>query len=55
MHRYLLVRSLILAFALGAAAAGAQAQTAPQLKPGLWQIHSDREVNGQKVPERAIT
>jgi hypothetical protein len=53
MHRATL-RSVITAFAFVAAAFAAQAQTAPPpppIKPGLWQIHSDREVNGQKVPD----
>ena len=27
----------------------AQAQTAPPIKPGLWQVQSEREVDGQKV------
>jgi hypothetical protein len=29
----------------------AQAQTAPPIKPGLWQVQSEREVNGQKAPD----
>ena len=37
-------------FILGAALA-AKAQTAPPIKPGLWQVHMEREVNGQKVPD----
>ena len=41
--------SVIIAFAF-AATLGALAQTAP-IKPGLWQVHSDREVNGQKAPD----
>ena len=28
----------------------AQAQTAPPIKPGLWQVQSQREVDGQKMP-----
>ncbi len=32
---------------VASATLGAQAQSAP-IKPGLWEIHSDREVNGQK-------
>jgi hypothetical protein len=28
----------------------AQAQTAPAIKQGLWQVHSEREVDGQKTP-----
>ena len=41
--------SVIIAFAF-AATFGAQAQTAP-IKPGLWQVQSEREVNGQKAPD----
>lgn len=48
MHR--VTRSfMITALALGAAF-GAQAQTAP-IKPGLWQVHMEHEVNGQKAPD----
>jgi len=44
-------RSAIIASAFVAAATfGAQAQTAP-IKPGLWQVHMEREVNGQKAPD----
>lgn len=45
------VCSVITAFALAAGACGAQAQIAPPIKAGLWQVHSEREVNGQKVPD----
>jgi hypothetical protein len=31
-------------------AIGATAQTAPKIKPGLWQVHMEQERNGQKVP-----
>ena len=31
----------------------AAAQTAPPIKPGLWQVQTDREVDGQKVPDPA--
>ena len=48
--RYVILRSLI-AIAIAAAAFRVQAQTAPPIKPGLWQIHSEREVNGQKMPD----
>ena len=41
--------AVMVAFAF-AAAAGAQAQIAP-IKPGLWQVHMEREVNGQKPPD----
>lgn len=47
-------RSLLTAFAVISAAFAAQAQTAPPvapIKPGLWQVHMDREVNGQKMPD----
>ena len=50
MHRATL-RALITAFVIAAAPFAAQAQTAAPIKPGLWQIHSEREVNGQKVPD----
>lgn len=46
-----ILRPVIIAFALVAAACGAEAQTVPPIKPGLWQIHTEREVNGQKVPD----
>ncbi len=45
------LRPFIIAFATAAAGVAAQAQTAPPIKPGLWQIHSEREVNGQKTPD----
>jgi Protein of unknown function (DUF3617) len=32
-------------------ALGASAQTTPKIKPGLWQIHVEREENGQKMPD----
>ncbi len=44
-------RPLMIAFALGASSLAAQAQTAPPIKPGLWQVQSEREVNGQKAPD----
>jgi len=28
-----------------------QAQTAPPIKPGLWEIRSEREIDGQKAPD----
>lgn len=44
-------RSAIIASAFVAAATfSVQAQTAP-IKPGLWQVHMEREVNGQKAPD----
>jgi Protein of unknown function (DUF3617) len=46
-----IARPVIIAFALVVAACGVQAQTAPPVKPGLWQVHAEREVNGQKMPD----
>ena len=43
--RFLMITALVLG-----AAFSAQAQTAP-IKPGLWQVHMEREVNGQKAPD----
>jgi hypothetical protein len=40
-----------IACALAFATSGAQAQTTPPIKPGLWEIH--HEVEGQKVPDMA--
>lgn len=45
------VCSVITAFAMIAGACAVQGQTAPPIKPGLWQVHSEREVNGQKAPD----
>ena len=40
------------ALAVAAAAiAPAQAQTVPPIKPGLWEIKSEREVDGKKAPD----
>lgn len=39
-------------FCLTLGALAARAQVAP-LKPGLWQVQIDREVNGQKAPDMA--
>lgn len=47
-------RAIRLAFVLstlGVAISSAQAQTAPPIKPGLWEIKSEREVDGQKAPD----
>ena len=37
--------------ALAVAISSAQAQTAPPIKPGLWEIRSEREVDGKKAPD----
>ena len=42
--------SLLGVIVLTFAAIGATAQTAPKIKPGLWQVHMEQERNGQKVP-----
>jgi Protein of unknown function (DUF3617) len=42
--------SLLGVSVLALAAIGATAQTAPKIKPGLWQIHIEQERNGQKLP-----
>lgn len=41
---------VITTLAFAGAIVGAQAQTAP-IRPGLWQVHMEREVNGQKAPD----
>ena len=46
-----LIRWLATAAALSAATGGALAQSAPPIKPGLWQVQSEREVDGQKAPD----
>jgi Protein of unknown function (DUF3617) len=43
--------SLIIAGALVLAAVSAQTQTAPRIKPGLWQIQVEREEDGKKMPD----
>ena len=45
------LRSSIAAFAVAFVAFGAAAQTAAPMKAGLWQIHVEREENGQKLPD----
>ncbi len=48
------LRSVMAAIAIAFASLGAQAQTkppVPPIKPGLWQVHIEREVNGQKAPD----
>jgi Spy/CpxP family protein refolding chaperone len=50
----LALRALTTAFAIASATLAAQAQTTPPpppIKPGLWQVQIDREVNGQKMPD----
>jgi len=46
-----LIRSLPLAALALVFGVGAQAQTAPPIKPGLWQITSDRQTDGQPAPD----
>lgn len=46
-----LTRWLTAAAALIGAAGGAHAQSTPPIKPGLWQVQSEREVDGQKAPD----
>ena len=48
MHSIVL-GSLIIACLVAGAAGAAQAQTAPPIKPGLWRVHSEREVDGRKT------
>lgn len=36
---------------VAACAAVAHAQTAPPIKPGLWQVQSERTLDGQKAPD----
>lgn len=36
---------------VAACAAVAHAQTAPPIKPGLWQVQSERTIDGQKAPD----
>lgn len=43
----------VVAFALAFATIGAQAQTTPPIKPGLWEIHHESESDGQKAPDMA--
>jgi len=45
------IRSFALASLALALGTVAQAQTTPPIKPGLWQISSDRQVDGQKAPD----
>jgi hypothetical protein len=47
------LRTWIVAFAIAFSALAMQAQTipTPPIKPGLWQVQMEREVNGQKMPD----
>ena len=47
--RSIALGSLIVSFVLASAHAVAQAQPAPPIKPGLWQVQSEHEVDGQKT------
>ena len=42
--------SLLGVSVLAFSAIGATAQTAPKIKPGLWQVHMEQQRNGQNVP-----
>jgi hypothetical protein len=44
-------RSFLTASTLALAALTAAAQSAPKIKPGLWEIHVEQEKNGQKMPD----
>jgi hypothetical protein len=46
-----LITTTITALAITVAATGVQAQTPLPIKPGLWEVHMEREVNGQKMPD----
>jgi len=53
MHRRAL-RTWIVVLAIVSSPIAVQAQTTiptPPIKPGLWQIQMEREVNGQKMPD----
>jgi hypothetical protein len=41
----------IIALILAVCASATLAQTAPPIKPGLWELHSEREVDGQKAAD----
>src|ERR1700681_3052123 len=48
------LRTWILAFTIVSSAIAVQAQgtiPTPPIKPGLWQVQMEREVNGQKMPD----
>ena len=42
---------LIIFASLLAGGSAAQAQTVPPIKPGLWQMQNEREIDGQKAPD----
>ena len=44
--RLLVIGGLVL---VGLVVGTAEAQTPPPVKPGLWQVHSEREIEGQKA------
>ena len=46
--RSMILGSLITIFVVAGAHGVAGAQTAPPIKPGLWQVRSEREVDGQR-------
>jgi len=46
--RSIVLGSLITIFVVAGAHGVARAQTAPPIKPGLWQVQSQREVDGQR-------
>jgi Protein of unknown function (DUF3617) len=45
--RFVIFASLAPTFLMACAAGLAQAQTPPPIKPGLWQVQTEREVDGQ--------
>ena len=48
------LRTWIAVFGIVSSAWAVQAQTTiptPPIKPGLWQVQMEREVNGQKMPD----
>ena len=47
--RSIVLGSLMAVFVVVSVHAAAHAQTAPPIKPGLWQVQSQREVDGQKT------
>ena len=49
--RYFILGALTIASALSAPGLAAPAQLAAPIKTGLWQIQTEREANGQKLPD----